>query len=201
MTARSLIAKKLSWLIAAAFVVAAATPALSHGSLSMDDDLCTLSLGKYVIHFAGYQPLEKRDPSRYTEFCEDIPATGQTFVVLDLIDSDLRKLPISVRVLEDQGRANDEVAPVVFEMPRENHPTGSFSYRHTFEKPGKYVGLITAGGGSDQLVARFPFSVGKKPENFWNYVFYAIAGLALTIGLIMFGLRSHNKILDKAGLQ
>jgi len=200
MTARSLIKNLLLWFIPAMGLALFATPALPHGSLQMDEDLCKLKLGHYVVHFAGYQPLDKRDPSRYTEFCEDIPDTGQTYVVLDLIDPALREMPIAVRVLEDQGRGNDDFARVVFEMPGKSHPTGTFSYRHTFDQPGKFVGLISVEGGEEQLMARFPFSVGAKPVNIWKYVFYAIAFLAATIGLIIYGLRSHNKVLEKAGL-
>ena len=163
MGARSHIANSLKWVIALAFLALASSPAASHGSLSMDDDSCKLRIGRYQMHFAGYQPHDAKSLKRYSEFCEDIPVSGPIYVVLDLIDPELRAMPISVQVLEDRGPNNDNIAPVVFEVPPKSHPTGSLSYRHTFDKPGNFVGLVIAGSGADRVVARFSFSVGKGP--------------------------------------
>ena len=53
--------------------------AQAHGGLALADDMCRLTIGPYNMHFTGYQP----DNTRNKEFCEDIPATGRTVVVLD----------------------------------------------------------------------------------------------------------------------
>lgn len=201
MIMKNLISKTLAGLLLAACLVVIDTPANAHGSLTMDEDRCKLRIGRYLIHFAGFQPFDEKDPYRFREFCEDIPAVGQTFVVLDLVDQELRALPISVRVLRNLGPGKDDIAPVVFEMPKESHPTGSFSYRHTFNEPGQFIGVITAGTGDDQIEARFPFSVGGSPPlSIWSYAFAAlmiIVGLGI---LIRYALSRHDKALKKAGL-
>ena len=200
MTARSLTKNLLLWLIPAMGLAFFATPALPHGSLQMEDDLCKLRLGRYFIHFAGYQPLDKRDPSRFTEFCEDIPEIGATYVVLDLVDQELRSMPIAVQVLEDRGIHNDQNSPVVFEMPGKSHPSGTFSYEYTFDKPGRFIGLITVGSGEQQMMARFPFSVGRKKTSYMKYVYIAGAGVFAAGFLIMFALRRHEKELRKSNV-
>ena len=57
-----------------------------HGGLSLEDDYCVLTVGTYEMHFSGYQP-ENNGPK---EFCEDIPETGNTIVVLDFMNDELR---------------------------------------------------------------------------------------------------------------
>ena len=182
--------------IAMALMLMVPGESFAHGNLSMDDDRCKLRIGRYQMHFAGYQPNKAGSLKLYSEFCEDIPAQGAVYVVLDLIDPELRAMPISVQVLEDRGQDNDHIAPVVFEMPPESHPTGSLSYRHTFEKPGKFVGLVTAGSGADRVVARFPFQVGKQID-WWTYASYLFLVLLAIGGILFWGMRSHDRVLDK----
>src|ERR1039457_7365596 len=82
----------LLWLLAAVFIAGEAN---AHGGLSMEKDYCKLRIGTYVMHFTGYQP---GDGYR-KEFCEDIPSTGATIVVLDFIDDELRDLPVACSVI------------------------------------------------------------------------------------------------------
>ena len=128
----------------------------AHGGLSMDEDMCKLRVGRYLMHFVGYQP----DSAAATEFCEDIPETGRTVVVLDYLNDELRDLPTEVRIIRDTGsEANlDEIT--VFHLPPAVHPTGTLHFEHVFPDAGNYVGLVTV-AGPEKLVSRFPFSVGK----------------------------------------
>src|SRR6516164_8641091 len=73
------------WLLVAVYTSGEAT---AHGGLAMEKDYCKLRVGPHVMHFTGYQP---GDGYR-KEFCEDIPSTGATIVVLDFIDDVLREL-------------------------------------------------------------------------------------------------------------
>ena len=67
----------LLWMVVVMFTSGEAT---AHGGLAMEKDYCKLRVGPHVMHFTGYQP---GDGYR-KEFCEDIPSTGATIVVLRL---------------------------------------------------------------------------------------------------------------------
>ena len=67
-------------LVMGAFV---STQVYAHGGLSMAEDMCKLTVGSYTMHFSGYQP----ENTQQQQFCEDIPATVQTIVVLVYIEA------------------------------------------------------------------------------------------------------------------
>jgi len=160
--------------------------AQAHGGLSMAEDICKLQVGPYTMHFTGYQP----DSTREKEFCEDIPATGRTVVVLDYLDLDLRSFPTEVRVIRDTGSEQDLQAITVFHMPPKVYPNGSVDFEYTFDKPGKFVGLVTV-DGKQRHAARFPFSVGQ-PSMVSHYIMVALAAIA-GVGAIFFTLRGRRK--------
>jgi len=139
--------------------------------------MCKLRVGPYMMHFTGYQP----QSSPEVEFCEDIPRTGQTIIVLDYIDAKLRDMPVDVRIVRDTGNESNLDAITVFHMPAALYPRGNVVVDHTFPEPGKFVGLVTAG----DYVSRFPFAVGTRGMHV--IVLYAIFGaLALGAGALLF---------------
>ena len=150
----------------------AAGEAAAHGGLSMDKDYCKLRVGPYLMHFTGYQP--RGDYSR--EFCEDIPSTGPTIIVLDFVDDQLRDLVTEVRIVRDGGEVDIDRA-TVFRLPPRVYSTGSLSFDYTFADAGKYVGLVTVGEGDRKMLARFPFSVGSSA-----WLRNAVAFLAIVLG-------------------
>lgn len=171
----------------AVVLVACSLAASAHGGLSMDEDMCKLRLGPYYMHFTGYLV----DASRpNTEFCEDIPATGRAIIVLDALDQALRDTPIKVQIMTEAGAgsASDTsvAARTVAELPAKVYPAGSVSLEYTFDQPGRFVGVVTAGDNGD-FVSRFPFSVGvpKRP-----YGFYGLLALIVIAG---FGLYAYSR--------
>jgi hypothetical protein len=110
----------------------------------MENDVCKLRVGPYMMHFTGYQP--KTSPE--LEFCEDIPGTGPTIIVLDYIDSSLRDLPVEARIVRDTGSEADLDAITVYHKPAALFPRGSVVLEHTFDEPGRFVGLVTVGDRS-----------------------------------------------------
>ncbi len=162
------------------------TQAQAHGGLALAEDMCRLTLGPYNMHFTGYQP----DATRNKEFCEDIPATGRTVVVLDYMEDALRPLPTEVRIIKDTGSEQDIQAITVLHLPPKIYPAGSVNFEYNFDKPGKFVGLVTVG---DKHVSRFPFSVGET--KIWlppSYMLIALGGSAV-IGVIIFAMRGRGK--------
>ncbi len=167
------------------------TQAQAHGGLALAQDMCRLTIGPYNMHFTGYQP----DSTRNKEFCEDIPATGRTVVVLDYMEDALRPLPTEVRVIRDTGSEQDLQAITVLHLPPKVYPSGSVNFEYNFDKPGKFVGLVTVGGKVEH-VSRFPFSVGEtKIPLPPSYFMIAFAGVAV-VGVIFFALRGRRKTSD-----
>lgn len=159
------------------------TRGLAHGGLSMDEDMCKLRLGPYYMHFTGYQV---RPYSANTEFCEDIPATGKTIIVMDAVDQALRSMPVKVQILSDTGEGSGHT---VVELPPKLYPTGTVSLEYSFERPGRFVGLVTA-GENGEFVSRFPFSVGiaRRP-----YGFYGLLGLTVIGGFALYAYSSRQR--------
>ena len=170
------------------------TEAQAHGGLALAEDMCRLTIGPYNMHFTGFQP----DNSRNKEFCEDIPQTGRTIVVFDYMDDALRPLPTEVRVIRDTGSEQDLQAITVLHLPSKVYPAGTINFEYNFEKPGKYVGLVTV-GGTQALVSRFPFSVGET--KIWlppSYFLIAFAGAAVVVSIIFFARRGRHNTSDSA---
>jgi hypothetical protein len=164
------------------------TEAQAHGGLALAEDMCRLTIGPYNMHFTGYQP----DATRNKEFCEDIPATGRTVVVLDYMEDALRPLLTEVRIIRDTGSEQDLQAITILHLPPKVYPAGSVNFEYNFDKPGKFVGLVMV-GDKQELVSRFPFSVGET--KIWlppSYFLIALAGVAV-IGVIFFAMRGRGK--------
>jgi len=166
------------------------TQAQAHGGLSMAEDMCKLTVGPYMMHFTGYQPSSTQE----TQFCEDIPGIGYTVVVLDYLEPELRSLPTEVRIIRDTGSEQDLEAVTVLHIPPKVYPNGSVDFEYNFDKPGKFVGLVTV-GDQQEHVSRFPFSVGES--NFFSrYIFsiymVPVAALAAVWALFFF-LRDRRK--------
>ncbi|MEN9688918.1 MAG: hypothetical protein RI998_915 [Pseudomonadota bacterium] len=154
--------------------------AWAHGGLSMEQDMCKLTVGPYMMHFAGYQ-----EDAQRTEFCEDIPHKGPTIIVLDMVDASLRDMPVEFRIV----RKTDgplEAAPVVYQLPAATYPRGTLMVRHDFMDDGDYVGLVYA-GDKQQHSSVFPFAVGKPRGNMLHYVLGAAGLLLLGFGGLALG--------------
>jgi hypothetical protein len=161
----------------------------AHGGLSMAEDMCKLTVGPYMMHFSGYQPAN----TQQKQFCEDIPATGETIVVLDYIEQELRTLPAEVRIIKDTGSEDNLETITVFHLPAKVYPNGSIDFTYTFDKPGKFVGMVTV-GDQQKYVSRFPFSVGEPKvfSKFLNIYVVPIAAVVI-VGAIVFFMRDRRK--------
>lgn len=140
--------------------------ASAHGGLALAKDQCKLSLGPYWMHFTGYQP----DSEGSKEFCEDIPDIGRTVVALDATDDVLRAMPIEVRLVKDTGDLSNLEPITILHMPPKVYAAGSVTFEYTFDKPGKFVGIVTAMNGKEAVVSQFPFSVGSGGSIFMKYL-------------------------------
>jgi hypothetical protein len=172
----------LSLAAAAGLALALAAPrAEARGALGYDQEMCVLKVGPDFLYFSGYQFATSQ-----RKFCEDVPDVGETTLVFDLAQDELRQMKVDFRILRDGGE-NAEGAPAegatVAYLPPEIYPKGTFSFVHTFDEPGNFVGVVTADGPSgEHWVARFPFSVGGAPKSKTPFLLLALAcGLALAL--------------------
>ena len=79
---------------------------------------------------------------------------------------------------------------------RSVYPAGTVNFEYNFDKPGKYVGLVTV-GATQELISRFPFSVGGGKS--WvppSYFIIAFAGAAVVVGIIFFTMRGRRNTSD-----
>lgn len=119
-------------------------------------DTCVLHVGPYKMYFNSYLPEVYYD----RQFCQELPTTGNTVLVLDYVEHELRSLPIEVRIIKDTGSEQNLEAITLVHLPAKVYPTGSIDVKYNFDKPGKFVGLVSI-GEKQEHVSRFPFSVGE----------------------------------------
>ena len=173
----------LSLAAAAGLALALAAPrAEARGALGYDQELCVLKVGPDFLYFSGYQfAVSPR------KFCEDVPEVGETTLVFDLAQDELRQMKLDFRIMHDAGATPTEgaaaEASTVAYLPPEIYPKGTFSFVHKFEEPGNFVGVVTADGpNGEHWVASYPFSVGGAPASMTPLILLALA-CALALGL------------------
>jgi hypothetical protein len=123
-------------------LVAALYPgaALAHEGADLEVDPCVRWVGESAVHFNAYQPQYELK----AQYCTDIPKTGETFLVVDLVDPALRNVPVGLRIVKGNG-SNEAEAQTVADWRPSHHPTGVVSGEATLDK-GLYRVIITAEG-------------------------------------------------------
>lgn len=93
--------------------------ATAHGTATGDQDPCLRRAGERLIHFSAYQPqYQLKD-----QYCTDIPKAGDTVLVVDLVDSELRNEPVGMRVMKTTGSTDTE-GEIVADVRPSTHPDG-----------------------------------------------------------------------------
>ncbi len=91
--------------------------AAAHGAVNGEDDPCLRRIGEQVVHFNAYQPqYQLKD-----QYCTDIPQAGDTFLVVDLVDTALRTEPVGMRIVKG---ANGTDGEIVADIRPSTHPDG-----------------------------------------------------------------------------
>jgi hypothetical protein len=171
----------------------------AHGAVSMENDICKLKVASYFMHFAGYQP----DRS-ITEFCEDIPMTGRTIIVLDFIDDALRDMPAAVQIMrQDKSGSRDPDAaaagPAVLDLPARKYPNGTITLNVAFKDAGNYMGIVTVGDGSE-YTASFPFSVGVN-RSWYQIALWSMGVIASAVLLFFWAMRHRAHTIAANGAE
>jgi hypothetical protein len=106
----------------------------------LEVDPCVRWVGESAVHFNAYQPQHELK----AQYCTDIPKTGETFLVVDLVDPALRNVPVGLRIVKGNG-SNEAEAQTVADWRPSHHPTGVVSGETTLDE-GLYRVIITAEG-------------------------------------------------------
>jgi len=156
---------------------------------------CLITNDFYAVHFSAY--LKSSDgndrDALLRPYCQDIPGVGKAFFAADLIDRDIRKTPIGVRVVEVQktGSKPDDFTELrtIAEFPAKLYPRGVVEAQADIDKNGDYV-LVLVVGGEDALAEedklKIPFTVGGNPFGLSTIELSALAGggFLLVIGVV-----------------
>ena len=174
--------------LAACLALSLATAASPHGSVALEDDLCAIQIGYLKAHFKIYLPRERG----HDQFCEDIPATGESVFVMEYIHRGLGEIPIDFRIIRNVtglgsfARWDDVEALGDLDQITELYLPPAvvadvFTVMHRFDEPGEFIGVVTAAApnGAAPYTAVFPFEVGFTGFGYWPLIVLLVIALQL----------------------
>jgi hypothetical protein len=158
---------------------------------------CSAQMGPDVITFSFYQPTQSR-----SQFCEDIPETGPTTIVIDTLQDELRDMMVEIRIVEADPKGDENAAPNEAYLPPAQFRTGVIQLEHDFKKKGDFVALVRArsADGRKEYNARFAFSVGEEFLRDWTAVAIA-TGVALALGAGWYAHSLRGRASEKTKLR
>ena len=171
-------------------VVGAPLTVLAQHGHELAANTCVVHMGPYKMYLASYQP----DTSYDMQFCQELPGTGNTVLVLDFVEQELRSVPVEVRIIRDTGSEQDLEAVTIVHYPPKIYPKGSIDVKYNFDEPGKFVGLVSMGDNQEHL-SRFVFSVGQMGAiSHLKHYMVVILPLAVAIAIAVFyGFRGDRR--------
>ncbi len=124
---------------------------------------CVVANDLYILHFTAYQQpeagAEVSQGEMFKSYCEELPHTGLTYLTVDLMDADVRRMPVAVKVVEEEKAVEDDgetMKPVrtLAEIVPKAYPKGVIEAKAELDKPGYYAVLLSIGDGSVSKEAR-----------------------------------------------
>ncbi len=123
--------------------------AFAHGKVTLETDACVRHANGTMVHLSTYQP--QYDPD--AEYCTEIPQTGDTFWVVDLVDETLRTMPVAIQIIKGSGE-NSETVTSIYST---NHSDGVIKGEFNLDV-GSYTMRIT-GEGVPPLYYEYPLRI------------------------------------------
>ncbi|MCX7097364.1 MAG: hypothetical protein NTV43_05585 [Methylococcales bacterium] len=165
-------------------------PDLNSVGCLITNDFYAVHLSVYVKTTAGKQDANDR-AALLRPFCQELPTPGKVFFAADLIDRDIRKTPIGIRIVELEFIGTDEEKPedfkelrVLSEVPPKMYTKGVVEAQADIDKNGYYALFLLIGGEeaiSDEDKMRIPFHVGGDPDALPKKTLMLIGGGAVLL--------------------
>ena len=170
-------------------LVAALYPgaAAAHGGADLEVDPCVRWVGESAVHFSTYQPQSELK----AQYCTDIPKTGETFLVVDLVDPTLRNVPVGLRIVKGIDGAE---AQTVADWRPSHHPAGVISGATTLDE-GLYRVVITAEG---QSPLRYQYLLRVQMIDYQKLVLSVVEPL---IGVLLFTWLAYKLVKSRRTLR
>ncbi|HMK88070.1 MAG TPA: hypothetical protein VK446_00340 [Methylocystis sp.] len=174
--------KVLSPIIGALLLITAPAVARAEGGAGPEamvmGNMCMVMFGYDMIHITAYLPGQSR-----SEYCEEIPSTGNVIMVFDIENPKFRDMPIEIRIIRDpMTPLGDEASlePLTeVHFPPTRYTRGTVTFEHNYKQNGHYVGLVTLTKDNGERETQiFKFSVG---ETFWQWVPYLLGALLIAM--------------------
>lgn len=161
---------------------------------------CLMANDFYAVHFTALQHGRRNDEnSEFIKYCQEIPATGKTYLTIDLMDRESRKLDISLRIIEEEYSADGKTYKTLTtlkETPPRIYKNGVADVHADLDHPGHYALMVTFGDENEATEddrMRIPFSVGLpspgKPKINMGMV-ATLAVIGFMAALLVAGYRS-----------
>jgi len=144
-------------------------------------------VGESAVHFNAYQPQYELK----AQYCTDIPKTGETFLVVDLVDPALRDMPVGLQIVK--GIDGTEAQTVADWRPS-HHPAGVVSGETTLDE-GLYRVIITAEGRNP---LRYQYLLRVQMIDYQKLVRSVVAPL---IGLLLFTWLAYKLVKSRRTLR
>lgn len=137
---------------------------------------CVVANDLYAVYFSAYVAPENStsdpdevDESLYTSYCRSIPRTGTVFFTADLIDEDLREMPISLRLVEqkptDDSKTSDySDSHILTNVNARIYSQGTIETQVFIDKKGHYALYLIVGeeAAFEDDILKIPFTVGME---------------------------------------
>jgi hypothetical protein len=180
---------------------------------------CLITNDFYAVHFSVYvktsvAPKDASDREALLKpYCQELPTIGKAFFSADLIDRDIRKTPIAIRVVELELTGSDESNPKDFkevrtisEVPAKEYTKGVVEAQADIAKNGYYALYLLIGGEaavSEEDRLRIAFHVGGDPDalpkkTLMMIIGGAAGGLIILIGGIWFWKKRKTNAVENA---
>ena len=154
----------MSLCCATLLLVAWTSQAHAHGGGEMSGmdkaDTCIQQKGHYAVHFTAYQEQygaseismlheigSAKVKQQFKSYCEGLPKTGKLLITFDLLNEEMRNLPISVQIVEAAGehhedKGGSEHSHAILSLPPAVYRDGLVRLEADISTPGHYIAII-----------------------------------------------------------